>query len=137
MLAFLSRLEFFPKPVLVAGPVFHPSFRQAIQARNIHLSTANTLQFALSLLADGWSQIVYLQSDVPGRSGMAEVAVFHRIAVKELAILASGLSGIPTGITHCRRPQNAREFIVLFENVSDSWHGPCGLTEPLGSRTSW
>lgn len=127
-----ENLEHLPQPIMLAGTHLPTSFIRAARDKGLRISTARTLQFAVNLLVDGWCQIIWLYAEVPGHPQPGKGAVFHQVGAKELAILASVLSGSAPGITCSRKPENAVEFIALLQYVAANQRAHCGLAEVRG-----
>ena len=83
-------------------------------------SCGTTLQFVMNLLVDGWCQIVLLTADIAGITEPDELAIFHQVKAKQLAILATALPRTPFAIICIRKPRKAGDYIVLFEQISEN-----------------
>ena len=121
-----------PQPIMLAGAHLPTSFFRVARDRGLRISTARTLQFAMNLLVDGWCQIIWLYAEIPGRAQLDKGAVIHQIGAKQLAILASVLSGSTPGITCDRKPEKAAEFISLLQHIGGNQAALCGLAEVRG-----
>jgi hypothetical protein len=85
----------------------------------------------MNLLVDGWCQIIWLYAEIPGDQP-DKGALVRDVGAKQLAILASVLSGSMPGITCGRKPEKAAEFMALFQHISGNQPAPCGLAEVRG-----
>jgi len=108
------------------------TFCRAAKDKGLRISTARTLQFATNLLVDGWCQIIWLYAEIPGLAQPDRGAVVHQVGAKQLAILASVLSGSTPGITCGRKPEKAAEFIALLQSIAGNQPAHCGLAEVRG-----
>jgi hypothetical protein len=122
----IERLEYLPQPVLLVGKDLPLALRESARKKELHISSARTLQFATNLMVDGWCQIIWLHAEIPGRAHPDHAAVVHQIGSKVLAILASALPDTAPGITCSPKPATAREFVALLRQVSDDRLAPCG-----------
>jgi CheY-like chemotaxis protein len=129
-----TKIEHLPQPALLVGARLHPDLMQAIKSKGLLFSCGTTLQFAMNLLVDGWCQIVLLTADVAGITEPDELAIFHQVKAKQLAILASALPGTPSAILCIKKPQKAGDYIALFEQIAGNQTGPCGLEQGLGKQ---
>jgi len=127
----VENLEHLPQPIMVAGAHLSAFFRAA-RDKGLRISTARTLQFAMNLLVDGWCQIIWLYAEIPGLAQPDKGAVVHQVGAKQLAILASVLSGSTPGITCGRKPEKAAEFIALLQSIAGTQPAHCGLAEVRG-----
>jgi CheY-like chemotaxis protein len=123
----ISNIQDMPQPLLLVAPDFHPTLIKAIKEQGLRISIASTLQFAMNLMADGWCQIVCLNAEVPGLTQSEDVAVAHRVAAREIAILAAGLP--IAGITLTEKPRKPQESIALLQQLAASRPFPCGSME--------
>jgi hypothetical protein len=130
----IENLEHLPQPIMLAGAHLPASFFRAARGKGLRISTARTLQFAMNLLVDGWCQIIWLYAEIPGRTQPDKAAVVHHVGAKQLAILASVLSGSMPGITCGRKPEKAAEFIALLQHSAGNQPALCGLAEVRGRR---
>lgn len=130
--ALIEKLEYFPQPAMFVGKDLPLLVRESARKKNLHISSASTLQFATNLMVDGWCQIVWLHAEIPGRALPDKAAVVHKIGSRLLAILAWALSDAAPGITCSPTPTTAREFAALLRQVSDDRLAPCGHS---GTRT--
>lgn len=105
-------------PALLVGASFQPELIQALTSKGLLFAYGTTLQFAMNLLVDGWCQIVLLTADIPGMTDANELAIFHQVKAKQLAILASSLPGTPSAIICIEKPQKADDYIALFEQIA-------------------
>ena len=128
----IENVEHLPQPTMLAGPHLPTSLFRAARDKGLRISTARTLQFAMNLLVDGWCQIIWLYAEIPGRAQLDKGAVIHQIGAKQLAILASVLSGSTPGITCGRKPEKAAEFISLLQHIGGNQAALCGLAEVRG-----
>ena len=110
-------IEHLSQPALLVGARLHPDLIQAISSKGLLFSRCTTLHLAMNLLVDGWCQIVLLAADVAGITEPDELAIFHQVKAKQLAILASALPGTPSAISCIKKPQKAGDYIALFEQV--------------------
>jgi len=129
-----TKIEHLSQPALIVGARLHPDLIQAIRSKGLLFSRGTTLQFAMNLLVDGWCQIVLLAADVAGIAEPDELAVFHQVKAKELAILASALPDKPSAIICIKKPQKAGDYIALFEQIAGNRTGPCGLGQRPGKQ---
>lgn len=127
----IENLEDLPRPIMLAGPHLPTSFFLAARDKGLRISTARTLHFAMNLLVDGWCQIIWLYAEIPGAQPN-KAAVVHHVGAKQLAILASVLSGSTPGITCGRKPEEAAEFITLLQHIAGNQPAHCGLAEVRG-----
>jgi len=118
-----TKIEHLSQPALVVGARLHPDLIPAIRSKGLLFSRGTTLQFAMNLLVDGWCQIVLLAADVAGIAGPDELAIFHQVKAKELAILASALPDKPAAIICINKPQEAGDYIALFEQIAGNRTG--------------
>jgi hypothetical protein len=128
----IENLEDLPQPTMLAGAHMPTSLFRAARDKGLRISTARTLQFAMNLLVDGWCQIIWIYAEIPGRAQSDKAAVVHHVGAKQLAILASVLSGSTPGITCSRKPQKAADFIVLLQHIAGNQPAHCGLAEVRG-----
>jgi hypothetical protein len=124
--ALIEKLEYFRQPVMFVGRELPLLLRESARKKNLHITSARTLQFATNLMVDGWCQIVWLHAEIPGRSHPDKGVVVHKIGSRLLAILASALADAAPGITCSPRPTTAREFVALLRQVGDDRLAPCG-----------
>jgi CheY-like chemotaxis protein len=124
--ALIEKLEYFRQPVMFVGKNLPLLLRESASKKNLHISSARTLQFATNLMVDGWCQIVWLHAEIPGRPHPDKAGVVHKIGSRLLAVLASALSVAAPGITCSPRPTTARELVALLRQVSDDRLAPCG-----------
>ncbi len=128
----IENLEHLPQPILLAGAHLPTSFFQEARDKGLRISTARTLQFVMNLLVDGWCQIIWLYAEIPGRPQPDKAVVVHQVGAKQLAILASVLSGSTPGITCGRKPEKAVEFMALLQHIAGNQQAHCGLAEVRG-----
>jgi len=128
----IENLEHLPQPILLAGAHLPTSFFRAARDKGLRISTARTLQFAMNLLVDGWCQIIWLYAEIADRTHPDKGAVIQQVGAKQLAILASVLSGSTPGITCGRKPEKAAEFISLLQHIGGNQAALCGLAEVRG-----
>jgi CheY-like chemotaxis protein len=128
----IENLEHLPQPIMLAGAHLPTSFFRAARDKDLRITTARTLQLAMNLLVDGWCQIIWLYAEIPGRTQPDKGAVLHHVGAKQLAILASVLSGSTPGITCGRKPEKAAEFISLLQHIAGNQPAHCGLAEVRG-----
>ena len=131
-----ENLKHFNQPVLFVGTVLPPSLYRVAKDKGLRFSAARTLQFAMNLLVDGWCEIVWLHAEIPGHARPDKAAIIHQVGPRELAILASGLSGSTPGIMCGRKPQKAVEFIALLQRIAGNQPAHCGLAETFGDQNS-
>jgi len=129
----IENLKHLNQPLMLAGTVLPPSLYRAAKDIGLRFSAARTLQFAMNLLVDGWCEIVWLHVEIPGHTRPDNAVVVHHVGSKELAILASGLSGSTPGITCGRKPQSPLEFIALLQRIANQ-PAHCGLAEAFGDQ---
>ena len=134
LLDLIENLEHLPQPILLAGAHLSTSFFRAARDKGLRISTARTLQFAMNLLVDGWCQIIWLYAEIPGRAQSGKEVVVHEVGAKQLAILASVLSGSTPGITCGKKPQKGADFIALLQDIAGAQPAHCGLAEV---RSRW
>ena len=132
--ALIEKLEYLRQPVMIVGKDLPLLIRESARKKNLHISSASTLQFATNLMVDGWCQIVWLHAEIPGRALPDKAAVVHKIGSRPLAIFASALSDAAPGITCSPTPTTAREFVALLRQISDDRLAPCGRS---GIRTRY
>jgi hypothetical protein len=70
-----------------------------------------------------------LAADIAGLIGANEMAVFHQVRAKQLAILASAMPGRASGIICIETPQKAEDYVALFEQIATSRIGARGLKQ--------
>jgi CheY-like chemotaxis protein len=124
-----ENLERLPQPILVAGTNSPTTLFRAARDKELRISNARTLQFAMNLMVDGWCQVVWLHAEIPGRAQPDKAAILHNVGTKQLAILASGLSGSTPGITCSSKPEKATEFIALLRHIAGNQPAHCGVAE--------
>jgi len=132
LLDLIENLEHLPQPILLAGAHLSTSFFRAARDKGLRISTARTLQFAMNLLVDGWCPIIWLYAEIPGPAQPDKAAVVHQVGAKQLAILASVLSGSTPGVTCGKKPEKATEFISLLQLIAGNQPARCGLAEVRG-----
>jgi hypothetical protein len=66
--ALIEKLEYFPQPVMFVGKDLPLALRESARKKELHISSAKTLQFATNLMVDGWCQIIWLHAEIPGRT---------------------------------------------------------------------
>jgi len=115
-----TRIEHLSQPALLVGARLYPDLIQAISSKGLLFSCGTTLQFAMNLLVDGWCQIVLLTADIAGITEPDELAIFHQVKAKQLAILATALPRTPSAIICIRKPRKAGDYIALFEQISEN-----------------
>lgn len=113
-----KKIDQLSDPALLVGASFQPELIQALKSKGLLFSYGTTLQFAMNLLVDGWCQIVLLTAHIPGMTDANELAIFHQVKAKQLAILASFLPGTPSAIISIEKPQKADDYIALFEQIA-------------------
>jgi CheY-like chemotaxis protein len=113
-----TKIGHLSQPALLVGAHPHPDLIQAIRSKGLLLSCGTTLQFAMNLLVDGWCQIVLLLADIADITDPDELAIFHQVKAKQLAILASALPATPSAIICIKKPQKASDYIALFEQIA-------------------
>ncbi len=129
-----TKIQHLSQPALLVGADLHPDLIQAIRSTGLLFAFCTTLQFAMNLLVDGWCQIVLLAAGVAGITGPEELAIFHQIKAKQLAILASALPGTPSAIICIKKPQKADDYISLFEQIAGNRSGFYGLERDPGLK---
>jgi CheY-like chemotaxis protein len=134
--ALTEHLKRIDQHIMLAGAVLAPSLYRVAKDRGLRFSAAGTLQFAMNLLVDGWCEVVWLHTKIPGHARSDKAAIVHHVGSRELAILASGLSGSTPGITCGRKPQKADEFISLLERIAGNQPAHCGLAEAFRDQDS-
>jgi CheY-like chemotaxis protein len=132
----IENLEYLPQPIMLAGAHLPISFFRAARDKGLRISTARTLQFAMNLLVDGWCQIIWLHAEIAGRALPDKGVVIQQVGAKQLAILASVLSGSTPSITCGRKPVKAEEFISLFQRIVGIQPAHCGLAEVRAKMAS-
>ena len=113
-----KKIDQLSHPALLVGASFQPELIQSLKSKGLLFSNGTTLQFAMNLLVDGWCQIVLLTADIPGMTDANELAIFHQVKAKQLAILASSLPGTPSAIICIEKPQKADDYTALFEQIA-------------------
>jgi hypothetical protein len=113
-----NKVDQLSHPALLVGTSFQPELIQALKSKGLLFFYGTTLQFAMNLLVDGWCQIVLLTADIPGMTDANDLAIFHQVKAKQLAILASSLPGTPSAIICIEKPQKAKDYIALFEQIA-------------------
>ena len=131
----MTRFAGLFKPVLIGSSKLSPVLIQEMRSGGLDVQVANTLQFAVELLVDGRGQVIVMKLDVPGLEA-TEWAIFHRVDLIVLTFLAAASRGAPSAIVHCAKPQNAVQFIELFEFIAATCPTPCGLTEHFGQNAA-
>jgi CheY-like chemotaxis protein len=127
-----TKIEHLSQPALLVGTRLPPGLIEAIRSRGLLFSCGTTLQFAMNLLVDGWCQIVFLAADIAGITETDELAIFHQVKAKQLAILASALPDTPSAIIAIEKPRKAEDYIALFEQIAGHRTGAGGLEQGLG-----
>jgi CheY-like chemotaxis protein len=125
----IENLEHLPQPVMLVGPDLCPALLEAAKEKQLRVSSARTLQFVMNLMVDGWCQIVWLHTEIPGRAQDGKVAIVHQISAKSAAILASTLPDTAPGISCSTKPTTAVEYVTLLRRVADDRLAPCGRSE--------
>ena len=128
-----KKIGCLPQPTLIVGSDLQPAWIDTIRESGLRISVARTLQFAMNLLVDGWCQIIFLETEIPGLTENGNLAIFHQIHAKHLIILASALSDDSSTIIPSGRPQKLGQFLELFKHVAGNRPNPCGRTEHLGN----
>jgi CheY-like chemotaxis protein len=113
-----AKIENLSQPALLVGTRLQPDLIEAIRGKGLLFSCGTTLQFAMNLLVDGWCQIVLLTADIAGITKSGELAIFHQVKAKQLAILASALPTTPSGIMCIEKPKIVHDYIALFEQIA-------------------
>jgi CheY-like chemotaxis protein len=126
-----TKIEHVSQPALLVGAHLQPDLIQAIRSKGLLFSCGTTLQFAMNLLVDGWCQIVFLAADIAGITDPNELAIFHQVKAKQLAILASALPGTTSAIISIEKPKKAEDYIALFEQIAGH---RTGLEQRPGKR---
>jgi CheY-like chemotaxis protein len=129
-----TKIEQLSQPVLLVGARLHPDLMHAIRSKGLLFSCGTTLQFAMNLLVDGWCDVVLLLADIAGITKPDELAIFHQVKAKQLAILASALPGTPSAIICIQKPQKAGDYIALFEQIAGTRTGPGRLEPGFGKQ---
>jgi CheY-like chemotaxis protein len=124
-----AKMDHLSRPTLLVGTGVHPELIESIRSKELLFSYGTTLQIAMNLLVDGWCDIVLLAADIAGLIGANEMAVFHQVRAKQLAILASAMPGRASGIICIETPQKAEDYIALFEQIARSRIGARGLKQ--------
>jgi CheY-like chemotaxis protein len=132
----IESLEHLPQPIMLAGAHLPTSLFRAARDKELRIATARTLQFAMNLLVDGWCQVIWLHAEIPGQAPADKGAVIHQVGAKQLAIVASVLSGSTPGITCVRKPRKAAEFTSLLQDIAGEQPAHCGLAEVRGRLPS-
>lgn len=122
----IENLEHFPHPVMFVGPNLPSPLLKAARDKELRVSIARTLHFAMNLMVDGWCHIVWLHAEIPERARAGKIAIVHQIGPKVLAILASALPDTAPGITVSPKPTTAIELIALLRQRSGDRLAPCG-----------
>jgi len=112
-----TKIEQLSQPALVVGTHLQPGLIPAIRSKGLLFSCGTTLQFAMNLLIDGWCQIVFLAAAIAGITERDELAIFHQVKAKQLAILASALPHTTSAIISIEKPKKAEDYIALFEQI--------------------
>jgi DNA-binding NtrC family response regulator len=113
-----GKIQQLSRPALLVGTRLQPEIIQSIRRNKLLFSYGTTLQIAMNLLVDGWCDIILIAANVGGLVGTDEIAVFHQVRAKQLAILASTMPRRPSGIICVERPQEADDYIALFEQIA-------------------
>lgn len=130
----VMKIAALSKPSLIVCPRLNLALIQALRNAGLQVRVANTLQFALDLLERRGTQIVVLRLHIPGMRDDNDWVIFRRINLKLLAILAAALPDTPSRVVHWTKPQNASQFMELFDHVAAICPSPCGLAEQYGNR---
>ena len=129
-----TKIDHLSHPALLVGSRLHPDLIQAIRNKGLLFSCGTTLQFAMNLLVDGWCQIVLLAADITGITEPDEVAIFHQVKAKQLAILASAMPGLPSAIICIKKPQKTNDYIALFEQIAGNRTGSARISARPGKQ---
>jgi len=121
-----AKIQHLSRPTLLVGSRLHGELIQSIRSKELLFSHATTLQIAMNLLVDGWCDIVLLTADMTNFMRADEIAIFHQVRAKQLAILASALPGKASGIVCVEKPQKAADYIALFEQIARNRIGARG-----------
>lgn len=113
-----AKIHHLPRPTLLVGTRVHPELIQSLRRKELLFSYGTTLQMAMNLLVDGWCDVVLSAADIAsGLIGTHEMAIFHQVRAKQLAILAFAMPGRASGIMCIETPQTADDYIALFERI--------------------
>jgi CheY-like chemotaxis protein len=127
-----AKIHHLPRPALLVGTRVHPELIQSLRRKELLFSYGTTLQMVMNLLVDGWCDIVLAAADIAsGLIGTHEMAVFHHVRAKQLAILAVAMPGRASGIMCIETPQTADDYIALFERIGRTRIGAHGLKQEL------
>jgi CheY-like chemotaxis protein len=124
-----AKIHHLPRPTLLVGTHVHPELIQSLRRKELLFSYGTTLQMVMNLLVDGWCDIVLSAADIAGLIGAHEMAIFHQVRAKQLAILASAMPGKASGIICIETPQKADDYIALFEQIGRTRIGAPGLKQ--------
>jgi hypothetical protein len=83
-------------------------------------------------LVDGWCPIIWLYAEIPGPAQPDKAAVVHQVGAKQLAILASVLSGSTPGVTCGKNRRKRRSSYPLLQLIAGNQPARCGLAEVRG-----
>jgi len=130
----VMKITALSKPALIVCARLNLALIQALRNAGLQVRVANTLQFALVLLEGRGTQIAILRLHIPGMRDDNDWVIFRRINLELLAVLAAALPDTPSRVVHWTKPQNASQFIELFDHVAGICPSPCGLAEQFGNR---
>jgi len=128
----IAHIDELVQPVLLVTSEFDPRLTHAIKNQRLRAFSANTLQFAMNLMVDGWCQIVCLNAQIPGPIQSEQIAIVHQMGARETAILASVLPG--GGIMFTEKPRNPKEFVFLIRYIAENRPIPCGLVDNFAAH---
>jgi CheY-like chemotaxis protein len=124
-----GKIQHLSRPTLLVGTRVDPELVQSIRSKELLFSYGTTLQIAMNLLVDGWCDIVLLAAQIAGLIRANEMAIFHQVRAKQLAILASAMAGRASGIICIEKPQKADDYVALFEQIARNRIGARALSQ--------